>query len=119
MAADEKALKPVKTKLEREQKRLGAELKKLKQYHDYGQSEDANAQEMEEFEEQLALGKNLQRVFDETKAALQRIGDGSYGKCQACGQPIEPARLKAYPATAYCLKDEAKRDRRWWQVWRR
>ena len=43
--------------------------------------------------------------------ALQRIEDGTYGKCGGCGRPIEPARLEAVPWAAYCLEDQAKRDR--------
>ena len=42
--------------------------------------------------------------------ALQRIEDGTYGKCRDCGRPIEPARLEAVPWAAYCLEDQAKRD---------
>jgi DnaK suppressor protein len=43
--------------------------------------------------------------------ALQRIGEGTYGRCLACGREIEPARLEAVPWAEYCLKDQQKRDR--------
>lgn len=36
-------------------------------------------------------------------AALERIADGSYGLCAACGLAIAPARLRAEPAAALCL----------------
>jgi DnaK suppressor protein len=42
--------------------------------------------------------------------ALQRIEDGSYGKCIDCGRPINEARLQAVPWTPYCLADQEKHD---------
>lgn len=102
MTLDNKTIKKIKTKLIKEQKRLETELKKLREYHDYGQSDDANAQEIEEFEGSLALSKNLQKVLADIKGALSRIEDGSYGRCQVGGEEIPTARLVAYPATTTC-----------------
>ena len=36
------------------------------------------------------------------RSALDRIADGSYGVCVACGNPISEARLKAIPQTPRC-----------------
>ena len=36
--------------------------------------------------------------------ALQRIRDGSFGTCEACGDDIRIQRLDALPWTRYCLK---------------
>ncbi|WGW11361.1 TraR/DksA C4-type zinc finger protein [Saxibacter everestensis] len=46
---------------------------------------------------------------NEIDAALLRVEDGSYGKCQQCGEPIAPARLEALPATRLCLSCAASR----------
>ena len=35
--------------------------------------------------------------------ALGRIDDGSYGKCEECGQDIGIERLKARPVTTLCI----------------
>lgn len=35
-------------------------------------------------------------------AALERIEQGLYGACRACGEPIEPARLQAVPYAVLC-----------------
>lgn len=35
-------------------------------------------------------------------AALQRIDDGIYGECVACGELISPARLEVVPHAARC-----------------
>jgi RNA polymerase-binding transcription factor DksA len=37
-------------------------------------------------------------------AALGRIGAGTYGACQTCGQDISAARLDLLPATPFCKK---------------
>jgi DnaK suppressor protein len=50
--------------------------------------------------------ETLQQVRD----ALQRIANGTYGKCIRCGRAIEPARLEAIPWTPYCLEDQEKAD---------
>jgi DnaK suppressor protein len=38
------------------------------------------------------------------QAALERLDNGTYGKCVVCGRPIEPARLRAIPETPYCIE---------------
>lgn len=60
------------------------------------------------FEETSRLSDELEAV----RAALQRIDDGTYGRCIDCGREIGEARLKAVPWTAYCKEDQEKRDAR-------
>lgn len=45
------------------------------------------------------------------RAALARIGDGSYGMCLNCGEPISPKRLQAVPWAAYCVRCQEEADR--------
>ncbi len=61
----------------------------------------------ESLEEAALASQTLTQVRD----ALQRIEDGTYGKCIDCGRPIEPARLEVIPWAAYCLADQEKHDR--------
>jgi DnaK suppressor protein len=51
------------------------------------------------------------RTLVEVQEAMQRLEQGTYGRCIDCGQPIEPARLEAVPWAAYCLADQEKHDR--------
>jgi len=37
------------------------------------------------------------------EAALRRIGEGEYGYCVACGEPIPAKRLEIDPATPRCV----------------
>jgi len=61
----------------------------------------------ESLEEESLASQTLIQVQD----ALKRIEDGTYGKCSACGRPIEAARLEAVPWAAYCLEDQEKQDK--------
>jgi len=60
----------------------------------------------ESLQEDALASETLIQVED----ALRRVEDGTYGKCRACGRPIEPARLEAVPWAAYCLEDQDKLD---------
>lgn len=35
--------------------------------------------------------------------AMLRLRDGSYGRCEVCGEPIPPARLEARPTARTCV----------------
>jgi RNA polymerase-binding transcription factor DksA len=55
--------------------------------------------------EQLAeLRAHAHRQLLEVDAALDRLRDGRYGRCERCGQPIGDARLEALPATRLCVR---------------
>lgn len=43
--------------------------------------------------------------------ALDRIADGTYGICEACGKPIGDARLEAIPTARFCVEDQARAER--------
>lgn len=36
--------------------------------------------------------------------ALERLGQGAYGRCESCGEPIAPERLAILPAAAFCIR---------------
>ena len=50
-----------------------------------------------------ALAQAAREHLADIDAALARLADGSYGTCQACGQPIGAARLAARPAARTCI----------------
>jgi DnaK suppressor protein len=41
-------------------------------------------------------------ALSEIDAALQRLGEGSYGTCERCGEPIPWQRLEVLPMTRLC-----------------
>ncbi|MBI3260773.1 TraR/DksA C4-type zinc finger protein [Candidatus Berkelbacteria bacterium] len=116
----EKTLAGIKQKLEREHKRLEDEIAKIRKYPEYGQSEDENVQELEEFNQNVGLSKNLRTLLAETDEALVKIGKGAYGSCGSCKNAIDLSRLEAFPGAALCItceRDATKK--RWWQLWKR
>lgn len=48
------------------------------------------------------LAAARQSLADAT-AALQRIEDGSYGRCEVCGAAINPERLEIIPHARTCV----------------
>ena len=53
----------------------------------------------------FTLEENSVNVLREVDAALQRIDDGTFGRCASCGDEIEPERLEHLPWTTLCAKD--------------
>jgi DnaK suppressor protein len=50
------------------------------------------------------LDMRAKHAIEEIDAALQRIADGRYGTCAACGRAIAVKRLRALPAARFCLE---------------
>jgi DnaK suppressor protein len=48
-------------------------------------------------------GEETRRELAEIDAALQRIEQGSYGTCLACGGPMGLQRMRAIPEARYCV----------------
>ena len=48
--------------------------------------------------------RRRQSEIQRIDAALQRLKDGEYGYCVACGEDIEPKRLSYDPAVPNCLR---------------
>jgi len=57
-------------------------------------------------EEQLREADSSWAQLKQVRDALQRIEDGTFGKCIVDGGPIEEKRLEPIPWTPYCLKHE-------------
>jgi RNA polymerase-binding protein DksA len=49
------------------------------------------------------LDEQGKRQIEEIDAALRRITEGTYGTCDGCTAPISPERLRALPATHFCV----------------
>ena len=49
-------------------------------------------------------------ILDQTGAAIQRIEDGSYGRCGQCGEQIPKSRLDAIPYAADCVRCASQQE---------
>jgi RNA polymerase-binding transcription factor DksA len=48
-------------------------------------------------------GEEARRELARIDAALERIEQGSFGTCQACGGPLGLQRMRAIPEARYCV----------------
>ncbi len=57
------------------------------------------------FEQEFTLNllENEAQLLEEVGAALDRVRQGTFGKCEECETAIPKARLEAVPYTRYCV----------------
>ena len=54
----------------------------------------------------LSLQGNTQHLLAQVDRALEKIDEGTYGRCDRCDGPIGEGRLKAMPFAALCLEHQ-------------
>lgn len=54
----------------------------------------------------LAIGEGIDAQMRAVDDALRRISDGTFGKCEVCGEAIPEERLEARPMARYCLEHQ-------------
>ena len=64
------------------------------------------ATETLERERDVSILQRLENEMNEVQAALDRLEEGTYGRCEICGRPIGDERLEAVPATRYCVEHQ-------------
>lgn len=64
-----------------------------------------------EREKDLSILERVEAELADIQYALQRLDEGTYGICEACGRPIDDARLEAMPAARLCVEDQATAER--------
>jgi DnaK suppressor protein len=104
-------------KLEQIRRELGDELSSIQhQLAEYGVSADNDgmgvavnegfadsAQATAERSQILTLVEQLHEHQQEVESALRRIEEGTYGKCERCGETIPAERLEALPTARLCV----------------
>lgn len=74
---------------------------------DFGEGFADAASATAERTEVLGLIESIKKSLDEVDAALQRITDGTYGRCANCGKEIGAARLEHRPESVHCVDCQA------------
>lgn len=64
-----------------------------------------------EREKDASILEHVDAQLTDVDRALARLENGSYGTCEACGRPIDEDRLRARPATRFCIDDQAMAER--------
>jgi len=111
MAANS-ALADVRTALEAERNDLVSQLVGLGGAT-AGDHYDANfadsSQVTAERGEAEALAGRLRETLVDVERALGKLGDGTYGLCERCTEPIGEARLEAMPSARRCMTCASRR----------
>ena len=94
--------------LEAERDALRAELAELGGL-DYDANFADTSQVTAERGEAETLANTLRETLEDVELALGKLDDGSYGKCEVCGEDIAAARLEAMPAARYCITHASTR----------
>ena len=63
-------------------------------------------------EETLAAREALIQRLRVLARAEEKIREGTYGICEACGEAIAPARLQTLPEAVLCLRCAEREERR-------
>ncbi len=113
MTISSEILKELEIKLYKEKEKLEKELSLLVKpssstkhsvsFSEIGSDEDENASEVEEYADNLAIEKSLEKQLKEIGDALIKIKTDAYGKCEHCLADIPIERLLAYPSAKKCL----------------
>lgn len=110
----------IKNILLRQQKKVEQDLKALEQ-KDPVLSDNASAESSEPGTDSwladthsriVAIKQSLMDMLENTKKALSNLKTGKYGKCENCGNPIEPERLKAMPTATLCISCSKKKSKK-------
>ena len=92
--------------------RVGAEVATARDASD-DQPDVSDLAHVDELKEQyFDLAETDSAILAQVRAALERIDDGTYGKCTVDGGPIEEKRLESVPWTPYCLKHQLELEER-------
>jgi DnaK suppressor protein len=104
MARDRTALQMERLQKEREQTlvELGRLREALKSEVD--PDADEGDPDLVEREKVMALVQRLERKLEAIDDALRQAQKGTYGICERCGEPIDPARLEIVPEATLCVK---------------
>ncbi|MFN8096797.1 MAG: TraR/DksA C4-type zinc finger protein [Dermatophilaceae bacterium] len=72
---------------------------------------DAGSKTLER-EQELSLANNAREMLIQSRRAIERLEDGTYGVCENCGNAIGKLRLEAAPRATLCLPCKSKEERR-------
>ena len=58
----------------------------------------------------LTLLESGEDILDQVEAAIHRIEDGGYGRCEECGMDIPKSRLDAIPYAVECVQCASEQE---------
>src|ERR1700749_3649079 len=102
----------LKTQLERQLRELQTDFGKEMQNMGSPALADINDQATLESERsfELRIKDRERKLIGKVHEALKKVGDGSYGICESCGEPIGVKRLMARPVTSFCINCKSEME---------
>jgi DnaK suppressor protein len=61
---------------------------------------------------ELRIRDRERRLINKIREALERIGDGTFGTCDMCGEEISEGRLKARPVSTLCIDCKIEEEKK-------
>lgn len=116
MPIDKKTLEELKGQLLAEKENLEKNLEKIARpvdkkegdyettFDDIGSDRDDNATEVDQYSDNLSVETTLEKKLQDVLDALERMENGTYGKCLNCQKEIDIERLKVNPSAKTCIK---------------
>lgn len=114
---EKKTFEEFKEKLIKEKRELEGQLEKIAKKESVSKEWKTNfpsfngevgleeeADEVEEYENLMAVEQSFETRLKEINLALQKIEKGTYGVCEKCKKAIEIERLKIIPEARFCKK---------------
>ena len=59
---------------------------------------------------ELRIKDRERKLIGKVQEALKKIGDGTYGVCESCGESIGVKRLLARPVTSFCINCKSEME---------
>lgn len=63
-------------------------------------------------EHEMSLAATAREMLAQSEHALERLDEGTYGRCESCGNPIGKARMQAFPRATLCIDCKQRQERR-------
>jgi DnaK suppressor protein len=109
------ARETIKNHLLQEKIRLQTQLNELAKQDPFNDPEhgndnaaiDKDASEESDHDRICALTQEISLQLTQVVDALKRIEDHTFGICSNCGNPIDVARIRAYPVARLCMACES------------
>lgn len=63
-------------------------------------------------DQELAVALSIRARMDQVERAMERLDEGTYGRCERCAEDIPVARLTAFPSVTLCVQCKSISERR-------
>lgn len=80
-------------------------------WNEKGAGDEDNADESRDYSDALALERTLSSERSSIIEALKHMEEGTYGRCNSCGNDIAEPRLEARPMATLCVSCQERLER--------